>query len=84
MLLCPTHKTYHNKGRSFERSQTDGGRQYGPCPVRVVQRDSQQHGSFPSRTADTADSELKKHRFPELVGFEWAWLAVTRRKTIPW
>ena len=29
---------YH-KGMSFECSQTDGGRQYGPCPVRGVQPD---------------------------------------------
>ena len=31
-------KAYH-KGMSFECSQTDGSRQYGPCPVRRVQPD---------------------------------------------
>ena len=36
MLACPTRKACH-KGMSFVCSQTDGGRQYGSCPVRGVQ-----------------------------------------------
>ena len=38
------------------------------CPVREVQRDSQQCGSCPSRTADTADSQFQQ-QLPEKCGF---------------
>ena len=55
---CPPHKAYH-KGINFEYRQTDGGRQYGPCPMRGVKRDSREYGPCRSRTAaadtDTAD-----------------------------
>ena len=72
MLSCPTHKAYH-KGLSFECSQTDGGRQCGPCPVRRVQRDSRECRPCRSRTAaagtDMADSTLQQHTGRYLRGF---------------
>ena len=86
MLACPTHKTCH-KGMGFECSQTDEGRQYGPCPVRGVQRDSQKYGPYPSRTAtadiDTTDPKVLKHPslLEKIMGFhqpDWRWLVGRR------
>ena len=75
MLACRTHKACH-EGMGFECSQTDGDRQYAPCPVRGVQRDSREYGPCPSRTAaadtDTEDPEIQQHAFPtleEIMGF---------------
>ena len=50
MFQCPAHKAYH-KGKSFECSQAGGGKQYWPCPVRGVQRDSREYGPCPNRPA---------------------------------
>ena len=62
LLAFPTHKACH-KGISFECSQTDGNRRYGPCPVRGVQRDNTEYGPCPSRSVDP---KLEQHAFPPL------------------